>query len=249
MTIRNFLLLAAVLIAGAALLWLVKDEAQTAPATPPSSSTEPTEPQRPRKPEFNRPPKDEAREIPQTAPAERPPEQARRPKPPSDPLQRFDEGRLRDLGYSPDTIQYIRALWEDSQEEREGRDERSATRKWQPASLRDADIKKGLRTDLGDDYYDAMLYATNQPNRARIGNVIGSSVTARAGLRIKDVVIRYDGERCFEPSDVKRLSEAAEPGKLVELWIRRDGEEIQLDVEGGALGVRYFPSKETPTSE
>ncbi len=101
-----------------------------------------------------------------------------------------------------------------------------------------------MRIDLGDDFYDAMLYATNQPNRSKIGNVMGTSPAAAAGLRIRDVIVRYDGERVFEPDDIKRLSESGEPGERVEVKIHRDGREIEMRVERGPLGIRYYPEKE-----
>ena len=156
---------------------------------------------------------------------------------------------LAAVGYSDDTIQYIRGLWEGYKEEEEAIDEESARGNWKPATTRYLGIKEELRIDLGDELYEAMLYATDQPNRAKIGKVVRTSPAAAADLRMQDVILSYDGERVFHPSDLARLSHLSDPEDWIELWIGRDGEELQVEVQGGPLGVRYYPLKVAFTRE
>lgn len=253
MTSRNLLSLAAIASTGAALIWLFMGEMRTSPASPLASALPPAPPHATRPSDSRQSERDPV--ASETSRVEEPvktasaasrairPEVAKRE---SDSSDGFDEGRLTDLAYSPDDIRYIRSLWERSKEDEAAEDDKVGRVAWVPPSQRMAGIRQGLRTDLGDELYDAMLHATDQPNRARVGNVIGSSTAAEAGLRIRDVITRYDGERVFEPADVKRLSEAGEPGKTVALWIRRGDEDIELVVASGPLGVRYFPARETP---
>jgi membrane-associated protease RseP (regulator of RpoE activity) len=165
------------------------------------------------------------------------------------PGRQFNERVLEDLGYSPRTIQFIRALWERSNADEAARAQRSDPYEWTPDDPRNTEIRDGLRSDLGEDLYDAMLYATNQSNRVQLGNVIETSPAAAAGLRIKDVIVSYDGERIFDPGDAKRLTEGSEPGRIIEVWIQRDGEVSQRVLEGGPLGVRYFPDWKAPTRD
>ena len=276
MTSRSLLFITATCIAVAALTWLLRDEAETPGASPDSGTVE-TE--RPPEPRSERRAESERRESPilESDPAEKDVPEARPnaaspsatsrqarvknerlPMRIREPLgSRFSDRRLAHLGNIPvpinpgalaDEIEYIRTLWIRAKEEEEAQFERS-TDSWVPREVRAAAIKKTLRSDLGDEYYDAMLYATDQPNRARIGNVIGTSPAAAAGLRIKDLVLRYNGERVFEANDLKRLSASSDPERVVVVWIRRNGEEMEMYVPGGPLGIRYFPLWEEPTRE
>jgi len=245
---RSVLGIAVVFIAVASLYWLFKDDAKTAPASSVSKN-------------VGRLEKDPAHERAGRVAVERPAERARSQEAAneqSDELDdsrddgfsdRFNDGRLQDLGYSDDTIQYIRRLWVDYEDGEEAIDEQAARGNWKPATTRYVGIKEELRIDLGDELYEAMLYATDQPNRAKVGKVVRTSPAAAAGLRMQDVVLSYDGERVFHPSDVARLSRLSDPEHWIELWIGRDGEELQVEVQGGPLGVRYYPLKEAFTRE
>ncbi len=188
-----------------------------------------------------------AKPAPPTAERRRPLSVGKRKHEP--PGRQFNERVLTDLDYSPRTIRFMRDRWERSSADEDARAERNDQQKWVPGDPRNSEIRDTLRSDLGDGLYDAMLYATNQPNRVQVGNVIGTSAAAAAGLRIGDVIVNYDGERVFDPDEAKRLSESAEPDRLIEVWIQRDGEDIQMYVEGGPLGVRYFPAWKTPPPE
>jgi hypothetical protein len=172
-----------------------------------------------------------------------PPEPTKKSAPPPGSL--FKDELLADLGYPPGEIRFIRKQWEKTVEEEEALHERSP-HKWVPHRERVAAIRESARADLGDEFYDAMLYAADQPNRARIGNVTPTSAAAAAGLTIKDVIISYDGERVFAPEDIKRLSEGVGAESQVELVIHRDSRDVRMFIQGGALGIRYFPGSGTP---
>ncbi len=263
MKTRDVLIVAAIVIGCAVVISLRTDEERAEPgAIDTASSAEHQQRLTPHaekgaiaKPDSQLAEGDDARESAKPAPPALPPTEGRRrqvlvgKRRHEPPGRQFNERVLIDLDYSPRTIRFIRDLWERSSADEDARAERSDQHEWAPDDPRNRESRDTLRSDLGDDLYDAMLYATNQANRAIIGNVIGTSPAAAAGLRIRDAVVRYDGERVFDPDEAKRLSESTEPGRVIEVWIQREGEDIQMYVQGGPLGVRYFPAWTTPALE
>lgn len=103
-----------------------------------------------------------------------------------------------------------------------------------------------LRGELGEDDYDAALYAEGRQNRVMVQSLLDDSPAQASGLRVGDEIIRYAGERIFEPIRLVRLTVAGEAGRPVEMRVLRGGEEIRLFVPRGPLGVRLRPVSRPP---
>ncbi len=94
-----------------------------------------------------------------------------------------------------------------------------------------------LRQELGDADYDRYLYATGQPNRVRVAQVIETSPAAQAGLAAGDTVLSYAGERVFNFRELVALTTAGEPGEMVAMEVLRDGSRTQLYLPRGPIGM------------
>ena len=94
-----------------------------------------------------------------------------------------------------------------------------------------------LRQELGDADYDRYLFATGQPNRVRVAEVIDTSPGAQAGLQADDLIISYAGERVFNFRELIGLTAAGEPGEMVAMEVVRDGSRTQVYVPRGPIGM------------
>jgi glutaredoxin 3 len=66
------------------------------------------------------------------------------------------------------------------------------------------------------------------PEGAYVGKVHGGSVAARAGLRKGDVILRLADQVVRDDADVRRILQAARPGKAMQVVVWRDGQTLQL---------------------
>ncbi len=161
----------------------------------------------------------------------------------------FDAGALQAIGFSPDDIEWIRELWEQFEVEKsyladlEARDEEPP---WGGAL---SDVERELREDLGDNGYDAMLYATHQSNRVALVGVRDGSIADRAGLRNGSVVWSYDGQRVFNSKELAELSTAGKPGEPVEIAIITDDGIKKLFVDRNPLGADLVSAKQQPSPD
>ena len=165
----------------------------------------------------------------------KPPPGSRRRK--SSPTTEFDAGVLQLGGFSPDDIEWIRERWEQAEMEKRYLAELEARGEDPPVGGEYSDIERELREDLGDNGYDAMLYAIHQNNRVALERVRKNSIAYRAGLRDGSVVWSYDGQRVFRPNELATLSTTGRRGEPVEIVIvTPDGNE-QFYVERNPLGA------------
>ena len=109
-----------------------------------------------------------------------------------------------------------------------------------------SDIERELREDLGDNGYDAMLYATNQDNRVALERVWNNSIAYRAGLRDGSVVWSYDGQRVFRPNELATLATIERRGEFVEIVIVTDDGIEQFFIERNPLGADLVSAKAQP---
>jgi len=65
-----------------------------------------------------------------------------------------------------------------------------------------------------------------------------------AGLRVGDVILSLDGEKVAGPSDLSKAVGGRDPGEAVRLGVRRDGDDLALEVALAAL-----PGSKTPAQE
>ncbi len=164
----------------------------------------------------------------------------------SDRTTDFDAGVLQLSGFSPDDIRWIRERWERAELEKRYVAELEARDEDPPPGGGVSDIERVLREDLGDNGYDAMLYATNQDNRVALERVRNDSIAYRAGLRDGSVVWSYDGQRVFSPNELATLSTRGRRGEPVEIVIATDDGTEQLFVERNPLGADLVSAKGRP---
>lgn len=98
--------------------------------------------------------------------------------------------------------------------------------------------RRGLRDELGEDKYDRYLFASGQPNRLTVMDVMDDSPAQRAGLRTGDMILRYGGERLWSRRDLRGVSFSGDGGEMMTLDIMRNGRTLQVFMPRGPLGVR-----------
>ena len=78
-----------------------------------------------------------------------------------------------------------------------------------------------------------------------VTSVVSGSAAEQAGLRVNDILVRYDGEPLFVPDDLKRLVVEDEPGATVELTVIRGARPQTLPVTLGqrAVARRAIPAR------
>ncbi len=120
-------------------------------------------------------------------------------------------------------------------------------------SRRFVDEQRALRQQLqemekgmDEDTYARYLYALGRPNQVGVRRVLVSSAADSAGIRDGDVLLRYDGQRVFQASDLRRATRSGETGEMVAVDILRDGQRIQTYVPRGPLGVNMSSDRVLP---
>jgi hypothetical protein len=179
-----------------------------------------------------------------TALQKSPPDSRRRKR---DRTTDFDAGALQPSGFSTDDIEWIHERWEQAELEKRYLADLEARGEDPPLGGGYSDIERELREDLGDNGYDAMLYATNQSNRVVLERVRNDSVAYRAGLRNGSVVWSYDGQRIFRPEDLATLVKTGMRGEPVAIVIVTDGGTEQIFVERNFLGADLVSANERPS--
>jgi S1-C subfamily serine protease len=155
-------------------------------------------------------------------------------------------GILQANGFPPKDIEWIRGRWEGAEIKRRYLADLEAHGEAPPRGEGLSDIERELRQDLGDNGYDAMLYATHQSNRVMLMRVRDGSIAHRAGLRDGTVLWSYDGLRVFDSKELAALSTPGKPGELIEIVIITDGGAESLTVERNPLGADLVSAKQLP---
>jgi PDZ domain-containing protein len=142
--------------------------------------------------------------------------------------------RLTQAGFPPDRAEWInrrteelrmQALQEQYDARREGRP---------PAG--DIGLNT-LRTELGEADYERYRTAMGQPTSVGVAAVLASSPGERAGLMPGDEIVAYGGKRVFDVGELNALTLEGTPGESVVLDVRRDGQNVQLVVPRGPIGI------------
>ena len=113
-----------------------------------------------------------------------------------------------------------------------------AAREGESFSLRSAlSGGEALRAELGDPDYERYLEATGRPTSVGVRSVLTSSPAEQAGLLPGDQVVAYSGQRVFDMSEINSLILGGQPGETVAIDVLRDGQQIQLYVPRGPIGI------------
>jgi S1-C subfamily serine protease len=94
-----------------------------------------------------------------------------------------------------------------------------------------------LRAELGDQDYERFLTATGRSTAVNIMGVLASSPAERAGLQQGDEIVAYDGKRVFDVTELNELTLGGASGESVVVDVRRDGQNLQIVMPRGPLGV------------
>ena len=104
-----------------------------------------------------------------------------------------------------------------------------------------------LRSDIGDDAYDRMLYALGQSNRVVVRDIMQNSSAEQYGLQANDRVYEYDGQRVFTGQELNDLvTQGGDAGALVLVRVQRDEQQLDFYLPRGPIGIRLATSRELP---
>jgi hypothetical protein len=163
---------------------------------------------------------------------------------------RFDPDALRAAGVADFEIDELRERWEQYELAKLEIDDLALRGGWsgRPRHRRQLRaLDAGLRTNLGEDGYDAFLYATGRENRLVVEKLLSASKATASGLQPGDVVWSYDGARIFHAHELARIAAAGQPGEYVRMQVLRDGRRISLGLERGPVAAIFDPASRPPT--
>jgi hypothetical protein len=104
-----------------------------------------------------------------------------------------------------------------------------------------------LRSEIGDDAYDRMLYALGQGNRVVVRDIMQNSSAEQYGLQANDRVYEYDGQRVFTGQELNDLvTQGGDAGALVLVRVQRDEQQLDFYLPRGPIGIRLASSRELP---
>ena len=109
-----------------------------------------------------------------------------------------------------------------------------------------ATLRGSLRQEMSDSDFDLMLYASNQPNRVKLGHLLHASPGAEAGLQDGDLVLSYNDTQIFSPRDLQRAITQAPVGTSSQVRVLRNGEERVTYVPSGPIGAHLKAIRRSP---
>jgi len=155
----------------------------------------------------------------------------------------FDEEALRTAGLSMATVKQTRERFEQLEMDRLFLRDRAIREGWMGTVRYSNEVEKlegrkqDINNSLGDNGYDAYLYATNQSNRVVIREMLQGSPARAAGLLPGDIVLSYDRKRMFATRDLQNATAGGHAGESVMVEILRNGQAMTLYIPRGPLGV------------
>jgi hypothetical protein len=154
-------------------------------------------------------------------------------------------GALVSAGFSPDRAAWIEnRMSELSMQRIQAQYQRRRGETVDPALL--DNVAGTLRLELGDADYERYLNALGMPTRVGVGDVIASSPAEQAGLRSGDEIVTYAGTRVFDMRELNNLTVEGTPGQPVVLDVQRDGQNLQLVMPRGPIGISGGPFNRRP---
>jgi C-terminal processing protease CtpA/Prc len=107
-------------------------------------------------------------------------------------------------------------------------------------------LDAAFKADLGEDGYDAYLYATGQDNRVLVRDVLAGSAASAADIQPGDEIVSYNGTKIYTKTELLPQTAAGARGDLVTIDLIRRGEALSLRVQRGPLGVVLGSAKKAP---
>lgn len=163
----------------------------------------------------------------------------------------FDEEGLEAVGLRAADVRAIRERWEKFELDRLELSDRAMREGWF-MTPRHGDEHRALvaafQADVGQDGYDAYLYAIGQENRVVVREVLPNSTARATGLQPGDEIVGYDGATVYSTAELQFRTASGSRGDVVSLDVVRAGRSLTLRAERGPLGVVVAGSRRPPRS-
>lgn len=155
----------------------------------------------------------------------------------------FNQQALLDSGMDSTLAGELKVFFEQMEMERLFLRDRAAREGWDREQLRNEfslleSREEELKQRLGEDGYDAYLYASGQPNRVAVTSVLESAQAGQAGIRTGDQILRYDSQRIYDWRDLREATTSGDLSDTIEVEVERDGESLSFYLARGPLGIR-----------
>ncbi len=163
----------------------------------------------------------------------------------------FEGDELRAAGIPPNDVDRLREIFDGSEMdaiELMHEAQRDGTYGKRPYLRALRDLRVGLRSEIGDDDFDLLLFATGRANRVAVTDVIGNSPAESWGLKPGDLIIHYGDRRIFKGRELQSRTIRGDRGDRVTIDVLRGGERIRLYGVRGPMGIKLKPARRLPES-
>jgi len=106
-----------------------------------------------------------------------------------------------------------------------------------PEEVAQLNASQMLRAELGDPDYEKYLRGQGRPTAVNVRDVLSNSPAQVAGLQAGDQIVSYNGQRVFDINELTELTNQSRRGSTVAMDVVRDGQQIQVYVTSGPLGI------------
>lgn len=99
------------------------------------------------------------------------------------------------------------------------------------------DVNRNLARSLGLD----------KPTGAIVAKVLGSGPAGQGGIRVEDVILRFDGREIIDSSSLRNYVGAVTPGQTVDVVVSRAGKKEALEITLGSLPKAPYQASTMPS--
>ena len=163
-----------------------------------------------------------------------------------------DAKRLTEAGMTQEQANSITQLYENVEMDKLYLRDRAQREGWMASDrFRDEMDKldertRNLRNELGEQAYDALLYATGRPNRVYVDGTLGNSPAAQAGIKKGDAILRYADKPIYSWFDLREATTEGDASEMVAVEIQRGNKQMEVYVKRGPLGIRLDQQSVNP---
>lgn len=164
----------------------------------------------------------------------------------------FNEQALIDAGIDQTKVSHIKNIFEQAEldklyiRDQATREGWMGNERYNDSMKEISDRTNALRSELNDDEYDAYLYAAGRSNRVIVESVLNNSPASNAGIQPGDVILTYDSERIYNWADLTGATSKGTAHTTVAITIARNGQQQQVYIPRGPLGVRIKTDSVAP---
>ena len=164
----------------------------------------------------------------------------------------FNEQAMVNVGVDPAKINNLKQTYEKAEMDRLYLRDKATREGWISSdryakAVAEIDERtSSARNQLSEKEYDAYLYATGRANRVLVESVIGNSPASNAGIQIGDTILMYNNNRIYSWNDLTSATSSGNPDETVSVTIVRNGQEQQLYIPRGPMGIRLTTDSVAP---